>query len=768
MTYFLKEDYEIYDSLPCSAVVFSVDDNYKIYYTNDTYNNENFNQDNIIVEEECRKLFDDTIRSADTPKRLYFKSKNLSGDSIYICMFAVKLDDKHIFALLFDDSENKKKFMELENQCSKYIIALSATNEYFFEYDSQKDTNTIFYMSSIDNEMLERPVQNFMKNLDNNAYMFQEDTILLKSLKGRPVKDELTIDARMRMNDSEPFEWYRLVLKPSEKTNTYIGCARNINETKKKEEQLNLKARIDPLSKVLNRETAIEKIRERLKTQTMNEECAFIVLDIDNFKNINDTFGHLYGDAVIAMVAGSIKSTLDSEDIIGRFGGDEFLVYIDNTKPEKLERKLENIRLAILKMRIDKNDEKDISCSMGVALGRGGVKYEDLFRQADSALYMAKTNGKNRFEYFNGEFIDKNALMYAGIMTKEDESEEVSENHDIIMVALEIASKSTDSDNAISNLMRHIGVAINLDCIQIMKYDMINDKVEIEFQWWKEHDGDYNVVFTDKKSGYYEHNDLVLFKKRFQKDNIFKYTPAFKEEFTQKYRNIFEAAEHVQMIYSSNTENEDVYYVVCYQCWDKQRIWEKKEFDDMFEITKILSMFMKSSHIITEREKFLQNKVDNDDYGVFTLSKFEEEVGRITRNAHVTNKKIGFVYFNFNRFYEFNRIYGREEGDRVLKQFAKFLLVSSEEVCVNCHLNGTDKFISCFMFEEGVDLETKIQQKLEAFSDTVGNYKECPVVITAGVATINPGENVTEALDLANHTLKGANAEKSICIMAKE
>ena len=152
---------------------------------------------------------------------------------------------------------------------------------------------------------------------------------------------------------------------------------------------------------MLNRETSIEKIRERLKTQTMNEECAFIVLDIDNFKNINDTFGHLYGDAVIAMVAGSIKSTLDSEDIIGRFGGDEFLVDIDNTKPEKLERKLENIRLPILKMRIDKNDEKDISCSMGVTLGRGRVKYEDLFRQADSALYMAKTNGKNRFEYYN-------------------------------------------------------------------------------------------------------------------------------------------------------------------------------------------------------------------------------------------------------------------------------------------------------------------------------------------------------------------------------
>ena len=78
------------------------------------------------------------------------------------------------------------------------------------------------------------------------------------------------------------------------------------------------------------------------------------------------------------------------------------------------------------------------------------------------------------------------------------------------MVALEIASKSTDSDNAISNLMRHIGVAVNLDCIQIMKYDMINDKVEIEFQWWKEHDGDYNVVFTDKKSGYHNRTFFII------------------------------------------------------------------------------------------------------------------------------------------------------------------------------------------------------------------------------------------------------------------
>ena len=129
---------------------------------------------------------------------------------------------------------------------------------------------------------------------------------------------------------------------------------------------------------------------DQLKSVDMVAGVAMI--DLDDFKFYNDTYGHNAGDLVLETVVKIIRNNIRKTDMLVRFGGDEFLVYIDNTKPEKLERKLENIRLAILKMRIDKNDEKDISCSMGVTLGRGRVKYEDLFRQADSALYMAKTN----------------------------------------------------------------------------------------------------------------------------------------------------------------------------------------------------------------------------------------------------------------------------------------------------------------------------------------------------------------------------------------
>ena len=214
-----------------------------------------------------------------------------------------------------------------------------------------------------------------------------------------------------------------------------------MQKLKEEEQKLREKALIDPLSKVYNRSTAVEKINERLAELDTYDECALIVLDIDNFKNINDNFGHLYGDAVITMAAGSIKSVLDNDDILGRFGGDEFFIFVSGKRREELDSKLESIRLAILKMRLDKNDENDISCSMGVSYGRAGMTYEEMFRQADSALYEAKSNGKNRFEYFSGKYSDKITLSYVGDTGESNDENESNEAHDVTAVALEIASK---------------------------------------------------------------------------------------------------------------------------------------------------------------------------------------------------------------------------------------------------------------------------------------------------------------------------------------
>ncbi|MGN0107363.1 MAG: GGDEF domain-containing protein [Hominilimicola sp.] len=647
MEYFISDDYTVYNSLPCGAVIFTIGENYDIVYSNYIYNNL-FESDSINVHPVDRNTIREALKTAKVPMRLPLRCADKNGEYIYVQMFVVR-DGSKALALIIDDTDN--------------ILAM------------------------------------------------------------QKLRDE--------------------------------------------EKKLREKALIDPLSKVYNRATAVEKINNKLARLNAYEECALIVLDIDNFKNINDNFGHLYGDAVITMASGSIKSILDNDDILGRFGGDEFFIFVSNKGRDVLERKLESIRLAILKMRLDKNDENDISCSMGVAFGHAGVTYEELFRQADSALYTAKLKGKNRFEIFNGRYSDKITLSYAGAAGEIKDNDESGEAHDITAVALEIASKSTSTENAVSNLMRHIGVAANLDCIQVMKFDTLADKVYLEFQWWKEHDGLYNVVFTETKSGYYVHSDLMIFRERFRIDKIFQYKPDFKKGFSKKYKDVFDNSAHINSLYSSNTENEDIFYVVTYQSWNKGRIWTQKELIEMSEITKIISMFMKSVRITTEREKLLEDRINHSRFGLYSINKFYEEAGRINREAICNNEKIAMAHFDIKHLYRFSRTYGIKEGDKVLEEFAAFLLKADDSRAITCHLSGTDMFICLFRYNPECDVREIIECEITRFCDRMGEYKEFPLIIKAGLCFFELGQPVARAIDIAKELKYGIDFDKCMCISRK-
>lgn len=765
MDYFSKDAYKIYDFLPCSAVIFSLNENYDIIYSNDIYKNL-FGGSCIKIHSDDRKRFEETIQETEKNERLLLRVISSDDKLIHVCMFVKRTADR-AFALLIDNTENILTKQRLEDECLRYITAIGGSDEVFFEYDYAKDINTFFFVSEQDRNVKTYSIKDFMKNLFSNKYIFEKDKKCLKRLRRIGIKQEINIEIRMRLRDILPFEWFRIIIRPANKENVFVGSARNINAAKEKEDKLRKKALIDPLSKVYNREPAIEKIKKELKQLGTYESCALIVLDIDNFKNINDTFGHLYGDAVITMAAGSIKSVLKKEDLIGRFGGDEFFIFVRNTDRDTLERKLESIRLSILKLRLDKNDDNDISCSMGVAFGHLGVTYEEMFIQADSALYRAKSNGKNRFEYFNGEYSENFALCYTGDVGELHDENESNEEHDITAIALEIASKSTSTENTISNLMRHIGVAAELDCIQIMKFDTLADKVSLEFQWWKEHLGVYNVIFTEPKSGYYQHNDLMLFRNRFHKDKIFQYTPEFKEGFSQKYKDVFDKASFASIIYASNNENDDMFYVVVFQCWNKERVWTDDEKHDMFEITKIISMFMKSASETSEREKQLEEMISYSKFGLYSLSKFYEEAGRISREARNNNEKIAVVHFDFKHLYRFSRIYGSAESHRVLEKFGSYLLNTDGNRVISTYLDGTDVFIALFRYNPEHDVRRLIENKITEFCGNAGEFEKYPLIIKAGLCYLEPGQPIYIAVEIAKELKHGIEFDRCMCIARK-
>lgn len=172
---------------------------------------------------------------------------------------------------------------------------------------------------------------------------------------------------------------------------------KNIDAKKKQEMLLLNDSRRDQLTNVYNRKMAEETIKERMREATPNELCAFMILDVDNFKQINDSFGHKAGDDVLIRLANILSGAFRRSDIIGRFGGDEFIIFLNNImSEEKVIERLNNLYSLLG----SEADADGLKCSVGVSIMRGRVDYEQMFRRADLALYQAKSAGKNCFIFF--------------------------------------------------------------------------------------------------------------------------------------------------------------------------------------------------------------------------------------------------------------------------------------------------------------------------------------------------------------------------------
>ena len=148
---------------------------------------------------------------------------------------------------------------------------------------------------------------------------------------------------------------------------------------------------MDSATRVYNRRYYDERVRN------LSGEYALAMIDIDNFKKINDCFGHTAGDAVLYYVAQTIRSMLRSNDALIRYGGDEFFLLFDNMPEQILERKLEEICRAVRRIEVAQYPELKLTISIGGVYASGRIS--DLIQKADAALYEAKKE-KNRAVIF--------------------------------------------------------------------------------------------------------------------------------------------------------------------------------------------------------------------------------------------------------------------------------------------------------------------------------------------------------------------------------
>lgn len=165
------------------------------------------------------------------------------------------------------------------------------------------------------------------------------------------------------------------------------------NNTRQKLEYL---SRIDSLTGILNKGTFEDECRSYFTLRKEQDSCALFIIDLDNFKSINDTFGHIIGDELLDSFGHNLLHVFRLHDVIGRIGGDEFCVLIKNSFSQELIQKKTSEIKQILKSMLKDSLNFTATCSIGVATHNNGfISYLDLLKKADMALYQAKNTGKD-------------------------------------------------------------------------------------------------------------------------------------------------------------------------------------------------------------------------------------------------------------------------------------------------------------------------------------------------------------------------------------
>jgi len=225
---------------------------------------------------------------------------------------------------------------------------------------------------------------------------------LSKNIVSRLMNMRGNVEVKGQRKDGSIFFCEVSLIKVGVQTGIFLAAIlRDITKSKETEKKLKNLAEIDALTGLMNRGTIENVLRREIERAFRYEKnLAFLMLDIDYFKKVNDTYGHEMGDVVLKRLAGICLDNIREVDFIGRWGGEEFVILMPEIDTKGVSIAAEKLRRLIESQPIElaNNENIQITVSIGGALfQRSNPQWEFLYKEADKALYQAKEKGRNRF-----------------------------------------------------------------------------------------------------------------------------------------------------------------------------------------------------------------------------------------------------------------------------------------------------------------------------------------------------------------------------------
>lgn len=283
-------------------------------------------------------------------------------------------------------------YAELDVESGCLTMAGGLWESYEKEYRTVQESTEVLLKKHVEETVYREDMDDYLKclNLEYMKKLYSEGTDTSKHsfrryVDGKLCWMEMTIHV---FQDRVTENMYALL---------YL---KNIDSVKKRQLAQESAAQRDPLTNVYNRISFEQEVVRYMENPENSGKGALIMFDLDNFKQVNDRFGHLRGDETLKNLTALLQKTFRGQDLIGRLGGDEFLVFVKGIdSPEVLEKRMKD-----LFARLEDSGDPFMACSAGICFVTGeDFDYRRDLERADIALYCSKTGGKKRYSYFTGE-----------------------------------------------------------------------------------------------------------------------------------------------------------------------------------------------------------------------------------------------------------------------------------------------------------------------------------------------------------------------------
>jgi PAS domain S-box/diguanylate cyclase (GGDEF) domain len=314
--------------------------------------------------------------------------------------------EPELYCLLTDITGQREIMQELEISNERYQIVLDQSDSMIFEYDIVNGTvsNSTSGLSVFGGGSA---IRNFPESVLESERIHPDDLGLFRSMFTGVKNGAHSAEGEYRLKDQQgSYLWYSMKITTIFNQNgepvRAIGRISDITCQKEATQKLVQKAQRDGLTGLLNKSATKAYIEQALAG---NELCALYIIDVDHFKDINDHLGHMFGDTVLAEIGGKLKKLFRTSDVVGRVGGDEFMVLLKSIGDLSLvAEKADAIHRSLQQTFENGPKQYSISGSIGIAIyPKDGRTYADLYKRADAALYEAKRCGRSRFVVFDSQ-----------------------------------------------------------------------------------------------------------------------------------------------------------------------------------------------------------------------------------------------------------------------------------------------------------------------------------------------------------------------------